>query len=270
MKLHTRILGEGKDLIILHGLYGAGDNWLSAGRLLSENYRVHLPDQRNHGNSPHNPSHTYKDMVNDLVEYISENHVEAPIVIGHSMGGKTAMWLSVLYPEIPSAMVIVDISPVGYARISSPSPLISQHLNIINAMRQVDLSSVKNRNDIDREFSAYIPFDRVRQFLIKSIDRKREGGYQWKLNIDAISNNLPEIMGGIDIEKYVEKIKPQLPVLFIKGELSGYIPDEDLDAIKMLYPKASIETIFDSGHWVHAEKPEAFQGVLNHFLDTIK
>jgi pimeloyl-ACP methyl ester carboxylesterase len=267
MKLNTRIIGSGDDLIILHGLYGSGDNWLTFGRLLADNFRIHLPDLRNHGNSPHDPDHSYNALVSDLVEYIAEYNIQNPIVLGHSMGGKTAMWLSVLHPKIASQLIVVDISPVSYAKVTNPSALIEQHLNIVNAMRTIDLASVKTRMDIDKELAIYVPSERVRQFLIKSIDRQKNGTYKWKLNIDAISNYLPEIMKGIDIEKYASAVNPTMPVLFVKGELSEYIPESDFEAIKILYPQAKIETIFDAGHWIHAEKPEAFLGVLKNFLD---
>lgn len=266
MKLNTRILGEGEDLIILHGLYGSGDNWLTFGRQLAGSFRVHLPDQRNHGNSPHHPDHSYKAMVADVVEYISEYNIDSPIVLGHSMGGKTAMWLSIQHPEIISKLIVVDISPVTYAKVTNPSALIEQHLNIVNAMLSIDLTSVKTRTDIDNELAVYVPSERVRQFLIKSIDREKDGSYKWKLNIDAISNYLPEIMKGIDIEKYASAINSEMPVLFVKGELSEYIPEADFGAIKELYPQAEIETVFDAGHWIHAEKPEAFLGVVRNFL----
>lgn len=270
MKLNTRILGEGKDLIILHGLYGSGDNWLTTGRQLADQYRVHLPDQRNHGNSQHDADHSYKAMVMDLVEYISDHNIKRPIILGHSMGGKTAMWLSIIHPEIASKLIIVDISPAGYAQVTKPSALIDQHLNIINAMRMIDLSILKTRQAIDKELATYVPAEKVRQFLIKSIEREKDGTYRWKLNIEALSNYLPEIMKGIDIDKYASCINPQMPVLFIKGELSNYIPDEDFTAIKKLYPQATIETIFDSEHWIHAEKPEAFLGVVKTFIDSNK
>ncbi len=267
MKLITRIVGEGKDLIILHGLYGSGDNWLTFARQLAENYKVHLPDQRNHGNSPHHPDNSYKAMVSDLMEYIDDHNISSPIVLGHSMGGKTAMWLSILHPEIISRLIVADISPVDYAQVTNPSALIGQHLNIVNAMKMIDLSVLKKREEIDKELLAFIPSDRVRQFLIKSIERKKDGSYHWKLNIDAIRNSLPEIMQGIDIAKYALSINPNLPVLFVRGELSDYIPEKDFEAIKLLYPNAIIDTIFESGHWIHAEKPEAFLAVLNDFLN---
>lgn len=267
MKLNSRILGEGPEMIILHGLYGSGDNWLTVARQLAGNFKIHLPDQRNHGNSPHDPELSYKALVSDIVEYINDNQISSPIIMGHSMGGKTAMWLSVLHPEVISKLIVVDISPVGYAQLTNHSNLVESHLNIVNAMRLVDLSNLKTRAEIDREFANYISQDMVRQFLLKSIDREKDGTYRWKLNVDAISKGLPDIMSGIDIEKYKRNVQRDLPVLFIRGELSEYIPDKDIEAIKILYPKATIETIFDAGHWVHAEQTEAFMGVLKHFLN---
>jgi pimeloyl-ACP methyl ester carboxylesterase len=263
-------LGHGPDLIILHGLYGAGDNWLTVGRQLAAHFRVHLPDLRNHGNSPHETLQSYPAMVSDLVEYMADHRISTPIVMGHSMGGKTAMWLSILHPESVSKLIVVDISPAGYARMTSPSPVIGQHLNIIHAIRTVDLSTQDTRKAIDLELSAYIPDERVRQFLTKSIERGKDGVYRWKINVEAVSNSLPEIMQGIDIDKYAPAVNPAMPVLFIRGELSDYIPDEDIPEIKRLYPGASVETIFNAGHWIHAEKPEAFLSVVNHFLASGK
>lgn len=266
MKLNSRIIGDGPDLIILHGLYGSGDNWLTVARQFADHFRVHLPDARNHGHSPHDPELSYKAMVADLIDYLEEHQISSPIIMGHSMGGKTAMWLSILHPQRVSKLIIVDISPVSYAQLNKPSNLVEDHLNIVNAMRSVDLTHLKTRTEIDKEFAEYIHSDIVRQFLLKSIDREKNGKYSWKLNIESISNGLPEVMSGIDVEKYKGNIRPNLPVLFIRGELSEYIPDKDIEAIKTLYPTAVIETIFDASHWVHAEQPEAFISVLRHFL----
>lgn len=270
MDLNTRIIGEGKDLIILHGLYGSGDNWLTVGRRFAENYRVHLPDQRNHGNSPHHSDHSYKAMVDDLKEYIDTHKISSPIILGHSMGGKTAMWFTINYPDIASHLIVVDISPVGYTQITNPSDLVSEHLNIVNGMKSVNIEMLKSRNEIDQELSHYIPSEKIRQFLLKSIERKKNGHYSWKINIEALRNSLQEIMGGIDIEKKATLINPALPVLFVKGELSNYIPDKDFPEIKKIYPNARIETIFDTGHWIHAEKPEALIAVVNNFLELNK
>lgn len=269
MKLFSRILGQGKDFIILHGLYGSGDNWLTIAKRLSDNYKVHLIDQRNHGNSQHSNIHTYELMVADLQEYIQINEIATPVILGHSMGGKTAIWNSIMYPDQASAYIIVDISPGGYSHLLSPSPIIEQHLNIMNGIRMVDLDEASTRTEVDKLLSQYIPDGKIRQFLLKNVDRDSEGKFSWKININALSEYLPEIMRGVDVIKQAGKINHATPVLFIKGANSHYIEEKDIQIIQSAYPQAKIETIPQAGHWVHAEQPELFLKCIQNFLQSV-
>lgn len=269
MKLYFKKTGTGNPIIILHGLYGSSDNWYSIAKALEDKYTVYLVDARNHGHSPHNPIHTYPTMASDTLKLIEGENIIKPIIIGHSMGGKTAMYLAAEHADILKALVVVDISPVSYANDSSPTNHTQMHGNIISALRNLDLSIVKTRQDADHQLSKEIPSIRVRQFLLKNLERKKDGSYFWLLNLEVLSNMLNEIIEGIEKANFIDELKT-LPTLFIRGGNSDYITDNDIEEINKIFPVNEIVTVEGSGHWVHAEKPEEFMRVLKKFLSEIK
>ncbi|MFW5720975.1 MAG: alpha/beta fold hydrolase [Bacteroidota bacterium] len=265
MDLFFRKFGEGPPLIILHGLYGSSDNWVSIGRKLSENYKVYILDQRNHGKSPHTPQHNYKLLKEDLLEFMDKQSIDKAIILGHSMGGKTAMFFAVDYPERINSLIIVDISPKSYNDTNSIQLL--SHSTIINSMYKVDLSKVKTREDIDKILSQTISSKRVRQFLLKNVNRTKDNRFAWSINLESISNELENIMDGLNIESFKKGAGiTGFPVLFIKGEKSDYIETSDKTVIETIFPFAEIETIPDAGHWLHAEQPEIFLKTIQKFL----
>ena len=267
MKLAFKKLGQGKPLIILHGLYGSSDNWYSVGKTLSSNFEVYLIDQRNHGHSPHSESHTYNDLQLDLFNFFNTHNISKAVLIGHSMGGKTAMLFSLLHPELVEKLVIVDIAPKAYTSLQNYQTHAIEHLNIMQAFLSVDIDKMQSRDQVDEEFSKFVKDKNTRQFLLKNVSRTNNG-FKWILNVDALSKALPNILEGIDGKSIQQiKAKPVFPVLFIKGEKSDYILDDDLFPIKQIFPKAELVTIFDAGHWVHAEQPELFLKTLKYFLD---
>ncbi len=252
MKLFYRETGQGTPLIIQHGLFGAGDNWLTAARLLEDSYRVILPDARNHGQSPHDSSFNYKAMAQDFVELLDQLGLESALFAGHSMGGKAVMQLAVSQPERVQNLAVVDIAPRFY-------PV--HHQTILKAFAAIDLQNLKSRKEADDAMAAYIQDVSTRQFLLKNLTRAEEGGFAWKLNLPVIEEQIENVGEALPEEAHYEK-----PTLFIGGSKSDYIRKEDEALIKTHFPQARIEMIAGAGHWVHAEKPEAVAQLLKDFF----
>ena len=244
MKLFYRKYGEGQPIIILHGLFGISDNWVTIGKRLAANYEVYLLDQRNHGQSPHSDTFNYFAMVDDLFELISDHQLANPIIIGHSMGGKVAMKFALEYPAKVKKLIIVDMSIREY-------PARSTHIDIINAMLSVDFSKITSRKEVDDLISAKIKNVRIRQFVLKNLYHINSTRFGWRINIQAVSDNLENVFEAVDSPYPYEK-----PALFVRAGLSHYVPDEDLKPIRKLFPKAEFITIEGASHWVHAEKPD--------------
>ncbi len=267
MQLFFQKIGEGPVLIILHGLYGCSDNWISIARKLSGTFTIYMVDQRNHGRSPHHAEHTYNAMAEDLNElFITENITKASI-IGHSMGGKTAMLFAALFPAKVEKLIVVDIGPGGYANIDNHSLQILAHLNIAQSMLSINFEAFTSRVQIDKELAKTVTDVNIRQFLMKNVHRNHDNSFCWKLNIDAISKSMPAIMGSISLKDIVnESVTETYPSLFIKGEKSDYINSDQKLLINKYFPRAKIETINGAGHWVHAEQPEEFIETVYSFL----
>jgi esterase len=249
MELFYREFGskQNQPLIILHGLFGLSDNWVTfARRIAMEGYHVFVPDQRNHGQSPHSGNFNYLALTDDLFEFIDDHKIENPMLLGHSMGGKVAMRFTLENPEMVEKLIVVDISMKAY-------PPRTQHKKIIEAMRRVDLSQVKNRHQAEEELERLIPEKRIRLFVLKNLHRTAQNTFEWRLNIDGIETNLDDMFDAIETEQTFDK-----PALFIKGGASDYILPEDFDAIRRNFPHAEIITIAGASHWVHVEAPERF------------
>ncbi|WP_372751142.1 alpha/beta fold hydrolase [Labilibaculum sp.] len=267
MKLSFKKLGKGPALIIVHGLYGSSDNWLTIAKELSNNFEVFIIDQRNHGNSPHASTHSYLDLKEDLLEFMNDQHIEKAILIGHSMGGKTVMFFALDYPERVNSLLVVDIAPKNYSKISDYAPQTIDHSSIVKAMQNFDLSPYKNRTDIDRKLAETITDKRIRQFLLKNLKRDENKQFIWKLNIKIISEYLSEIMDGIEEDQYKDrKGNSSFPVLFIKGAKSNYISDDDHNIIRSFFPRAEITTIPNAGHWVHSEQAKLLIKTIEYFV----
>ncbi|MFW6101193.1 MAG: alpha/beta fold hydrolase [Bacteroidota bacterium] len=267
MDLFFRQMGDGEPLVILHGLYGSSDNWMNIGKILSDSYSVYLVDQRNHGHSPHTYKHNYPAMRDDLLEFMKKQGIEKADLIGHSMGGKTAMFFSVAYPEMVHKMIVVDIAPTPYQMLTEPNPQALNHLNIINALNNLDIAQISTIKEADNQLSGFIPYQRVRQFLLKNLKRDKDGTFKWLLNIETLRNELPAILDGLNPDNYQSNNADiSFPVLFIKGENSDYIQQKDREAILKIFPDAGIQTIAGAGHWVHAEKRTEFLQTVRQFL----
>lgn len=253
MKLNFKKLGEGEPLIILHGLFGMLDNWLTLGKKFAENYTVYIVDQRNHGLSPHSDVWNYKSMSDDLLSFFEEHNIDKAVIIGHSMGGKAAMFFAGEHGKHVKKLIVVDMAPRAF-------PV--QHDKILEALLSVDLENLKSRNQADEALSRYIHDFGTKQFLLKNLSRKENDNtkFEWKFNLPVIARNIHEV--GAPISKGAN-----VPTLFIRAAKSDYITTSDEDEIKKLYPFSTVITI-DSGHWVHAEKPEEFYQVVMNFTST--
>jgi len=202
-------------------------------------------------------------MACDLDEFMIEENIEKAYIIGHSMGGKTAMLFSALHPNKILGLIVVDIYPGDYAALPEFSPHIIAHLKIATSMLSVNLNNFNKRSEIENELAKTINDINVRQFIMKNLFRKPDNTFAWRLNVPAISKAFPAIMGSIPLEGTQLST---FPVLFMRGEHSDYICPEQIAMIKKYYPEALIKTISDAGHWIHADNPEQFIEVLNKFL----
>jgi pimeloyl-ACP methyl ester carboxylesterase len=251
MKLFFRKSGEGKPLIILHGLFGSSDNWFSLAKVFAEHFTVYLVDQRNHGQSPHSDEFNYQLLTEDLAEFIQEHNIDNPHIIGHSMGGKTAMNFAVKHPDQLDKLIIVDIAPRSY-------PV--HHDHILEGLHDINLETLSSRTEADQLLSRQVPEPDVRQFLLKNLARNSESKFEWRVNIDAIAEHIEEIGAGM---QYYGQFTG--PTLFIKGVRSNYYAAGDEENILKLFPSAQFVTL-NTGHWVQAEDPEAFAETVFDFL----
>lgn len=250
--LHSKIIGKGRPLLILHGYFGSGDNWKTIGNQFSEHFEVHLIDQRNHGRSFHSDEFSYDFLVDDLYNYIQHFKLENVNLIGHSLGGKTAMLFAVTYPELVDKLVVVDISPREYE---------PHHNAILTALNSIDFSIYNSRDLVDEKLSKLIPEFGVRQFLMKNIYWKNKDVLGFRFNLESLTKNNSEVGKSLPMNARFTK-----ETLFLRGENSGYISDDDFLIIDAHFPDNQIVTIKNAGHWLHAENPTQFsQEVLSFF-----
>ena len=252
MKLYFKKLGLGDPILILHGLFGISDNWITIAKNLAKNYLVYVLDMRNHGRSPHTAAFTYSDMVEDVYEFLTDMNLRQVSIIGHSMGGKTAMSFALEYPHRLNKLVIIDISPRKY-------PIF--HKNIIEGLLALDISSLNSRKDADVKLTEKISSRRIRQFLLKNLTRNDDGFFTWRINLAVIAENLSEI--GAEIKS---KSSFSNPTLFIRGGNSEYIGESDFQLIQNHFTNSEIITIPGTSHWVHSEAPEEVFKVIDAFL----
>lgn len=251
MELNYKKLGNGKPLIILHGLFGSLDNWFTISKELKDHYTLYLVDQRNHGDSPHSEEWNYLVMIEDIYELLEKEKLEKIYLMGHSMGGKTAMNFALKYPEKVEKLIVADIAPRYYA---------IHHQSILEGLNTLDLNKIHSRKEADQELAKYIPEIGVRQFLLKSLGRDSEG-FMWKINLPVITANINEVGKALPDGKSFSG-----PTLFLGGSNSSYIQQSDLDDIDAFFPNNEVEFIAGAGHWLHAEQPEAVVAEIRKFL----
>ncbi len=252
MQLHFREYGCGIPLIVLHGLFGSIQNWHTVSRELALQYHVFALDQRNHGDSPHSSEMNYALMARDVREFLDARSLRAAHVLGHSMGGKTAMQFALSYPEQVKTLIVADMAPRAYGPC---------HENIFNALHALDLKLFQSREEIEHALAGSICDRSVRRFLLKNLKHRTDGWFEWKLDLETIAHNYSALNAAIDSAGTFPG-----PTLFIRGGNSDYVRDDDLSEIKQLFPAAEIETLPGVGHWLHSEDPKAFIELVRRFL----
>jgi pimeloyl-ACP methyl ester carboxylesterase len=250
--LHAkRYPAEAPPLLILHGFLGSGGNWSTLARTRFSGLRdVYALDARNHGRSPHTDAFSYALMAADVVAFLDANGLQQADVLGHSMGGKTAMTLALAHPDRVRSLIVADMAPRAYP---------PGHHELLAALSGLDLAQIDSRQDADARLAGSVPDWGVRQFLLKNLDRT-PGGYAWAANLDALVRQYDEVLRAIDGTPF------EGPALFVRGARSGYVRDSDLPEVERLFPAAQLVTIPDAGHWVHAEAPDAFADAVVGFL----
>lgn len=251
MKLHFKEFGEGETLIVLHGLLGMLDNWQSPANVYSKQFRTILLDARNHGHSPHSHEFDYEVMAADLLEFMDDHGIEHAHLLGHSMGGKTAMKFAQNHPERVDKLIVADIGP-------KPYPV--HHEQILAALNEVDFSLVSRRSEIEPILERRIPDWGVRQFLLKNVYWVEKGKLGYRFNLRAIENNIEHVGDEIEDEVYHGE------TLFVRGSKSDYILDYDWPDVQLTFPNATLENVEGAGHWLHADKPETFNATVLNFL----
>jgi pimeloyl-ACP methyl ester carboxylesterase len=251
MSLFFRKIGEGQPLIILHGLFGSGDNWLSHAKELASHFSVYLVDQRNHGQSFHSNEFSYPLMAEDLLDLMDQEGIEKANLIGHSMGGKTILFFGLKNPERVNSMVVADMGIRAYA---------PHHDDIFSGLFAVDASNCPGRKEAEQRLSEFVKDGDTRQFLLKNLYWIEPGKLAWRFNLPVLKNTIGNIIDAV----------PPGPLncrtLFLRGEKSGYIQENEFDSLYQFAPSCSIETIRDAGHWIHAEKPQEFRDAVLRFL----
>lgn len=252
--LNHRVYGDpgAEPVYILHGVFGMLDNWHLFATQLSEHKRVITCDARNHGKSFHDADASYEAMAQDLFRLMDFLGDASATVIGHSMGGKTAMVAAHLAPARISHLVVVDIAPKAY---------IPGHLRYFEAFKSIDFASLESRRQADEEFTRYAPELSVRQFLLKNMEPLSNGGYRLKVNISALEAHYPSIIGGLEFSQAYTQ-----PCLFVRGGKSAYVKAEDEPHILKHFPQTEFCTVEGAGHWVHAENPSGFYSCISQFL----
>jgi pimeloyl-ACP methyl ester carboxylesterase len=245
MLLHSNILGQGQPFIILHGFLGMSDNWKTLGKQFAEqDYEVHLVDQRNHGRSFNSDIFNYEVLVEDLKRYCKEYNLKNIILLGHSMGGKTAMLFAAKYPELISKLIVADIAPRYYPK---------HHESILEGLSALDFKVLKTRKEAEDVLANYVLEFSKRQFLLKNLYWKDKGQLDLRINFNALKENIEEMGKALPNNSIFKG-----DTLFLKGEKSNYIILSDEALIKGHFPKAILKTISNAGHWLHAENPKSF------------
>lgn len=254
IQLNYKKYGSGNHtLIIIHGFLGSLDNWHTlATRWGESGIQVYSLDMRNHGRSPHTDTHRIDDMVQDIVYFMQQQQISTATLLGHSMGGKVAMLCALTHPSLAEKLIVADMAPREYRH---------GHDDVFTAIHHVDLSNVQSRREAEEAMKPYLGDFGTRQFILKNLDRTESGQYCWKFNLGTLYRDYEEILKSIDSATAYTK-----PVLFLKGELSLYIKDSDIDQIHRLFPLAQVLSVPQAGHWLHAEQPEIFFRHVHDFV----
>lgn len=252
--LFYREYGNGAPVIMIHGLLGMSDNFIPVAKKLAEQYRVILPDLRNHGNSPHSEDFDLNVLTEDIIGLYHKLNFNSAVIMGHSLGGRVAISSALKHPELFSRLIVEDMAPRKYSGNKSIN-------NLLKVMSRFDLKNKRSINEIDESLKQVIPDARNRQLVLKNIARIGEGAYEWKINLEVITRKVESLMAPVFEDMIFSK-----PTLFIKGGLSNLISPDDYKIIYKFFPAAKIEIIPNAGHWVHADEPQLFMEKVIAFL----
>jgi esterase len=264
MELFYRKYGSGPPMFILHGLFGSSDNWVTIAKKLAEDFTVYLPDQRNHGGSPHSEIHDYESMSHDLYELTEALNVRKLFLAGHSMGGKVAVNFALKWPEKINSLVIIDVSP--FILPVNEHKFYDENRNILESIMSVDLTGIKTRSQVEEQIGEKIKSEKVLALIMKNIQRTTNSSFSWKMNVRSLYNNLHNMVTGLPRPTRDTEMVTGFPVTVIKGGNSDYLPPGEFDAIRLLFPAAELITLQNTGHWVQAEKPDEVIEVLRNQL----
>lgn len=253
MNLHYQVDGQGEAIILIHGLFGSADNLGLLARSLKDKYKVISIDLRNHGRSPHSDTFTYREMADDILKVIDHCDVERFSLIGHSMGGKVAMAMTELAASRFNHLIVLDMAPVHYH--------VHRHQNVFAGLREVARHTVGKRSEAETHLAKHVLEPGVRQFLLKSF-AKTDSGYRWRFNVEGLIANYDTIMGWQEVPEFRGK------TLFVKGQDSEYILPEHRESIARQFPSAKAHMVANTGHWLHAEKPETVNRIILNFLQS--
>jgi esterase len=255
MQLNYKQIGQGSDVVLIHGLFGSLENLNVIAKPLSEHFRVTNVDLRNHGLSPHSYEMDYLAMANDIMELMAKLKIQKAHLVGHSMGGKVAMQVALTHSELVDKLVVLDIAPVSYP---------ARHTQIIEALNAVKNADISDRKQADLIMQPYIEELGVRQFLLKSLYKNDAGKFVWRFNLSVLDNKYSTITDNINANNSC-----LCETLFIKGNDSDYILAEHREAINSLFKNVSAKIIHGAGHWLHAQKPQAVNKAINDFLTAV-
>lgn len=252
MKLNYKQFStEGEPLLVLHGLFGSYGNWGWQARQLASDFAVYGLDLRNHGGSPHSDDMDYPRMAGDVLEFMDDHVITRCHLLGHSMGGKTAMQVALSAPERVDRLVVADIAPVQYE---------GQHDSILAGLKAIDTARIRSRGEADAILAEYEPDELVRQFLLTNLVKQADDAYGWRINLPVLTSHYDRLREAPEAGQF------DGPVLFVKGALSNYITEAHREAILQRFPQARIKVIMHTGHWLHAEKPQTFYRIVHGFL----
>ncbi len=264
MILHSKIIGNAdRNIIILHGLYGSSESWLRVANLLSDKFTIHLLDLRNHGESFKNDVHTYQAMVEDVKIYLEDKKINKADIIGHSMGGKLAMFFVAKYTDYVRKLVVVDISPRSYKALLQHEPNGNFHLNLLSIMKNLDLSAYKDYRSLSKILIEH--GETVKNVILKNV-KKKDGQFSWDINVSALFNNINNILEGLNPDEFIDE-KITAETLFLKAENSNYITSSDKKLVDFIFVNAQIKEITNAGHWLHYDNPNDTVNEILAFLN---
>lgn len=259
LTLHFDLMGgehPGTPLVILHGLFGSSTNWRSIAQQCAMLRPVFTLDLRNHGRSGWHDNMNYPAMAADVVAFMQQQGIGSAHILGHSMGGKVAMVVSLTVPEQVASLTVADIAPVDYA------PTLIAY---IKAMRSLDMCAMQSRADIDLALARTISHEKSRAFLLQNLTRA-DGQYRWRLNLDVLAEHISEISGFPD---YAGR-QYSGPGLFVHGAQSDYVQPDHEAVIRRYFPAAELSCIKQAGHWLHVQQPQIFLERLHRFLGHVR